>query len=209
MKSTLIALTAVILFLLNGPAFGASKSVQHDIELKGIRHIDISHSVGNIRIVRTSGSEAAELTGVIKGRSKGWFRGTKDVTNIDFDISKQGDTLYIVFDQKNTEANFTLTIPILEQLTINLGVGNVSAVISDSESEINIGVGNAALTASLHAMGSIAMDTGVGNTHISGTNNQNTTRAIVTSSVHGKGEGNNSLGVNIGVGNSNLKLGTE
>lgn len=209
MKSTLIALTAVIVFLLNGPAFGASKSVQHDIELNGVRHIDISHSVGNILIARANDPGTAQLTGTIKGRSKGWFRGTKNITNTDFDIAKRGDTLYIVFDPENAEANFTLTIPPLEQLSVHLGVGNVSATLYDTKTEINIGVGNAALTAPLSTMGVITMDTALGNTNISGTQNQSTTRAVVTSSVNGHGEGNNTLEVNIGVGNSNLKLDTE
>src|SRR5690554_6625470 len=209
MKGTFITFAAVVGFLLASPVFGAVKPVHHEIELNGIRHIDISHSVGNIHIVPATDSNTAQLEATIKGRSKGWFRGIKDVTDTDFVISKRGDTLYIKFDQDNTEATFTLTIPMIEQLSIHLGVGNVSGALYIAKTDINIGVGNADLTASLATTGYITMNTALGHTHVKATQQQNTTRAVVTSSVKARGEGGYPLDVNVGVGNSSLNLTVE
>ncbi len=228
MKSHIIILATAVALMLAAPALAAQKSINHDIDLNGINHIEISHSVGSVRIQRTTEATMAEiehiteaavshlehtpeitksqLTGTIKGNSKGWFRGKTDITDINFHISNRGDTLYIVFDHDHAEADFVLTIPALTTLTIKLGVGNLVAELEDTITKIKIGVGNADLTAALASMGSILMTTDVGDTQVTGTDQQTKTRAIVTSKVQAYGEGQNSLETNVGVGNASLKL---
>jgi len=209
MKNILIALATAATILLAAPAFADNKSVSHNIELSGINHIEIQHSVGNVRIERAQESNItamAQLTGTIKAGNKRWFRRSEDLANINFDISTRGDTLYIVFEHDNAEADFVLTIPAVESLSVKLGVGNLVAILADQDTNVKVGVGNADLTAQLESIGAISLNTGVGDTRVTGTNQQNTTRAIVTSKVQASGQGSHPVEVKVGVGNASLDL---
>lgn len=210
MKNSLITFAAACLLFVAGPSFATTKSVSHQLDLNGISHIELSHSVGNLRIERSdslsNGVAMGQLTGTIKAGKKGWFRGSEDITNINLDLTNRGDTLHIVFEHDNAEADYVLTIPAVASLSIKLGVGNLVAALTAASTEIKIGVGNAELTTDLASIGAINLATGVGDTGITGVLQQHTARAIVTSKTQATGPGHNLLNVKVGVGNASLEL---
>lgn len=202
----ILSLSLAALLFIAMPSFASSKSVEHALSFSGIEHVELKHSVGNVRIVHTDNASQAQLTATIKGNSNGWFGRAEDVSNADFEITTDGNTLRISFKQDNAAANMVLTIPAVASLSIKLGVGDLQATLASDNTGIKLGVGNADLTAKLADIGKITLATGVGDTHVSGTTNQTTTRAIVTSDTQAMGMGNSPIEVKVGVGNANLKL---
>ncbi|RUO39847.1 hypothetical protein CWE15_08825 [Aliidiomarina taiwanensis] len=202
----ILSITLSALLFVAMPSFANSKSVEHALSFSGIEHVELKHSVGNVRIVHAENASQAQLTGTIKGNSNGWFRRSEDISNADFEITTDGDTLRITFDQDNAAADLVLTIPPVASLSIKLGVGDLQAALTSDNTRIKLGVGNAELTAQLADVGNVTLATGVGDTHVSGTANQTTSRAIVTSDTQAMGMGSSLVEVKVGVGNANLKL---
>src|SRR5690554_2529152 len=129
----ILSITLFALLFVAMPSFAGSKSVEHAFSFAGIEHVELKHSVGNVRIVHSDNASQAQLTGTIKGNSNGWFSRSEDISNVDFDITVEGDTLRITFDQDNAAADVVLTIPAVASLSIKLGVGDLQAALASDE----------------------------------------------------------------------------
>ncbi|WP_113907698.1 hypothetical protein [Aliidiomarina celeris] len=208
MKKILLLVAACLTFASVGTSAWAAdeKSVSHSESMHGIEHVEISNSVGTITLIQDNNSDSLMVNATLEGKKSGWFRGNKDVDNLDITLTRRGNRLVIEFNEDKVNADMEIRMPAPEQLTISLGVGTIEGELGDSNVVISLGVGDVNMSAAKSSAGRIEMNTGVGDASVSGATQASHQRAMVTASVEANGDGARSIEVSVGVGDAKIAL---
>jgi len=111
--------------------------------------------------------------------------------------------------RENPDPNLTTTLHVTGQgdtTSLNLAVGQLIARVGATELDVNVGVGQASVTAARIDTGHIVASAGVGSATVHGANRSDSQRAFVSENVDGFGEGEFNIEVNVGVGEASVFL---
>ncbi|MDX1492314.1 MAG: hypothetical protein R3332_13615 [Pseudohongiellaceae bacterium] len=182
---------------------------EHIIDASDITEFRIDAGVGVLDVDPSEDNELRiELE--IEGNRQGFFRrGKRDVTDLDVEIKKRGDILYVELnddDFDDLELHWRITLPSLERTHLDLSVGQINAKLGATALDVELGVGEANISAPHTYVGNIEVDVGVGSAKLRGADNIKSDRAIVSEEVVGNGFGHMDMTVDVGVGEANVKL---
>ena len=178
---------------------------EHSFDVSGVRELIIEGSVGSMRIRPVDGGEL-RLVLEIEGQNRGWFRRRKDVSGVELESRRQGDRLVLIQDENDTNTEWTVEVPALPYLDLNLGVGEIDAEVGASEVTAHVGVGEIRIEAPLASAGSVHISTGVGDAQLRGAEEVDDHRAFVSKDVRGFGQGELRIDVKVGVGDARVSL---
>ena len=177
----------------------------HSITLDDIQEMEISNSVGRIDLVQTEVDQIRVVL-EIEGKKKGFFRRSVDVEDMDLEIKQRGGTLFLSFDEKNTNAEWTVEMPSVERTIIQMGVGEIVLDISDTDLDVELGVGDVNINAQEQRVGRINLNVGVGDARIRGGEVLDSESAFISKSIRAQGSGDKDLEVDLGVGDVSIRL---
>ena len=178
---------------------------EHSFDLSGVRELIIEGGVGSMRIRPAEGNEL-RLVLNIEGQNRGWFRSRKDVSGVELESRRQGDRLLLIQDERDTNTDWTVEMPVVPYLDLNLGVGEIDAEVGASEVAANVGVGEIRIEAPQASAGSVHISTGVGDARLRGAEDVDDHRAFVSKDVRGYGQGELRIDVKVGVGDAAVSL---
>ena len=206
-KTTLFALAAAALIFHNTTYAADKLNRTHSIDVTDIEEIVIEGGVGSMEVVPSDGSELiVELE--IKAE-RNWYGRSRDIDDIDIVVNKRGDRLIVEVNEKdldNVELHWHIEMPEVHRTTVNLGVGQIIAEVQNTELRVDLGVGEARITAASEHMGRVEASSGVGKASISGGHDMVNKRSLVSEKVQGYGEGTNDVDVQVGVGEATVAL---
>ena len=205
-KLVLMSIGVCLMTILVNSARADDRVVRnHTIALDGAVELEISNNVGRIDLVQGDGDEVRVILD-IEGQKSGFFRRQVDVDDMDLQIRKRGDTLFLKFDEKNASAEWTVEMPVMKRTIIEMGVGEVRLEVGDTDLDVDLGVGDVEIVAPEDSVGRISISVGVGDASVRGAEILDRQSAFISQSVRAQGKGNKDINVDLGVGDANLRL---
>ena len=199
-------IVAIIFILALGISLATAEEIRHhEFDTNDINRLSLDIRTGHI-IVEHHDQQVISVEVRLSEENEGWFRRSPDLTNMDIRQSLRNSQLTLSFDEKHVDTEWIIRIPSLEQFDLNLGVGAAELVMINTDITVNIGVGAVEMNLALARYGEIQMSTGVGDTAILGARSTESNRALVSSHISGKGEGEYTVSANLGVGSAEVKL---
>jgi hypothetical protein len=178
---------------------------EYAFDVSAIEEVEIRASVGSIRILPTAGDELS-LVLDIEGKNSGWFRRAKDVDHVELDSDVRGDRLILEQTENNTNTEWTIRLPVVARTTLSMGVGEIDAELGATAVSIELGVGDVDLAVPRDSAGRVDLQVGVGEASLRGGRNVDTNRAFISQEVHGRGDGDQDVSVELGVGDISVSL---
>ncbi|OGT72953.1 MAG: hypothetical protein A3H44_01900 [Gammaproteobacteria bacterium RIFCSPLOWO2_02_FULL_57_10] len=213
MKSPILKTNTIVLLvgaatLLAGTSFAASSITRnHNVDVEGIEEIVLEGGVGSMKIETATGSEMQIELDIEADRN--WWGRRRDVDDIDVEISRSGDRLTIEVnehDLDNLELHWRVALPEVERTSIHLGVGQIIAEVGNTELNVDLGVGEARISAPLQHAGRVETSAGVGDASIEGGSDTVNDRAFVSANSRAHGDGSRDVDVQVGVGDVSVSL---
>jgi hypothetical protein len=207
----LIILCTVFFSALAGSfAWAANNEVTRtlDVDLVNVDALVIDGGVGTIDIVPVAGT-TLRIEVAIEGNRTGLLQRKRDVTDIELAQHLDNGELKIELtedDFDDLEVHWTIEMPAVATTSLNLAVGQLIARVGATELDVNVGVGQASVTAARIDTGHIEASAGVGSATLHGANRSASQRAFVSENVDGFGEGDFDIEVNVGVGEASVFL---
>lgn len=179
----------------------------HDFEASQTGSVRIDARVGTIHVEPSdSGNIEIELV-ISEEDQRGWFRRSPDITAMDLNSQQRGDQLRLSFTEKNVKTDWVVRLPSgLEQLDIELGVGEVDVRAAEFGMYVDVGVGSVNLQAMEARTGRVDLSVGVGDTIIRGGSSTESRRALVSSETSARGNGDHAVKARAGVGKVEIEL---
>jgi hypothetical protein len=204
-KIMTVFITTMILFL--GIQANAADRVirNHSFDLEDIDEVEINNSVGSIDLRLVEGDELL-IEVEIEAEDRAFFRRQVDVEDVDVEARTRGDKLILSIDEDDIKAHWYIEMPMVSEIDIDMGVGEIEAEIDGSNLEIDLGVGDVDVFAMLASTGDIEISVGVGDTSIRGVQSVESTWAVVSSESEAMGEGDATISVEVGVGDISVEL---
>lgn len=210
MKKTMPGLLIVGATLLGTYAYAATNTVTRtlDVSLESVQTLNIDGGVGTMDIVPVAGT-TLRIEVEIEGNRTGLLRRKRDVTDIELAQHLDNGELKIELtedDFDDLEVHWTIQMPAVAATSLNLAVGQLIARVGATALDVNVGVGQASVTASRIDAGHIEASAGVGSATLHGANRSDSQRAFVSENADGFGEGAFDIKVNVGVGEASVFL---
>lgn len=208
LKTSVIVLLISAATLLAGTSTAATSVTRnHSIDVTDVEEIVLEGGVGSMKIETTTGTELQVELDIEADRN--WWGRRRDVDGIDVEISRSGNRLTIEVnehDLDDLELHWRVAMPEVEKTSINLGVGQIIADVGNTELNVDLGVGEARISAPLQHAGRIETSAGVGDASISGGNDTVNDRAFVSANARSHGAGSRDVDVQVGVGEASVAL---
>lgn len=205
-KLVLMSVGVLLMTVLVTSAHADDRVVRnHTIELDGIHEVEINNSVGKVDIIQGD-FETLRVVLDIEGERKGFFRRQVDVDDMDLDIKKRGDTLFLDFDEDDAKAEWTVEMPALERTIIQMGVGEIRLDVGATDLDVELGVGEVSVTAPENSVGRINLNVGVGDASVRGADILDRQSAFISKRIRAQGEGSHDLEIDLGVGDIDVRL---
>jgi hypothetical protein len=207
----LIILCTVFFSALAGSsAWAANNEVTRtlNVDLGNVDALVIDGGVGTIDIVPVAGT-TLRIEVAIEGNRTGLLQRKRDVTDIELAQHLDNGELKIELtedDFDDLEVHWTIEMPAVATTSLNLAVGQLIARVGATALDVNVGVGQASVTAARIDTGHIEASAGVGSATVHGANRSDSQRAFVSENVDGFGEGDFDIEVNVGVGEASVFL---
>jgi len=182
-----------------------TSSVHHDIALEGIAVVEISNSVGSIHVLPSRDGDL-HIDVELEGKRKGFFRRKVNVEDIDLEIRERGDTIFLSFEEDNTNASWFMEIPDVEHTIVQLGVGEITMEINNTDVDVEMVVGDVSIRAPGNTVGRINLNVGVGDASVDGADIITNKSAFISRSIRADGHGSNDMEINLGVGDVDIRL---
>ena len=188
------------------PVSAADRVIRnHSFNVEDIKELEINNSVGSIEM-RISDDDELHVEIEIESEGHGYFRRDIDVDDIDLDVRMRGDKLILTIDENDIKADWYIELPAINSVDIDMGVGELDIEIAVSSVNIDLGVGEVNVLAPLASTGDVEISTGVGETSIKGLDSEEHRRSFVSSKSEGRGAGDLSIDVEVGVGEVTVTL---
>jgi hypothetical protein len=207
----LIILCTVFFSALAGTfAWAANNQVTRtlDVDLGNVDALVIDGGVGTMDIVPVPGT-TLRIEVEIEGNRTGLLRRKRDVTDIALAQHLDNGELSIELtedDFDDLEVHWIIEMPAVATTSLNLAVGQLIARVGATALDVNVGVGQAAVTAARMDTGHIEASAGVGSATLHGVNRSDSQRAFVSENAEGFGDGAFDMEVNVGVGEAAVFL---
>lgn len=207
MRGLVIATIAISCAL---PALAAEerRTFAVDQPAEGITRIVIDAGVGDIEVV---GSEVAAITGSVEVTSK--KSGTRKrglLEKLELEVRRSGSALYVEVkggdDHHDWGEEWLLTVPKALALSVDLGVGDVTARDLAGGVEVDIGVGEVTIEGEHAAYGRIDADSGVGDVELRTPTGRQHGDGFIGKELRTEGPGKATISVDVGVGEVTIRL---
>jgi hypothetical protein len=177
----------------------------YTFDLSEFREIELRGSVGTMRIEPAEGDEL-ELVLEIEGKRGGFFRHSKDVSEVELEVRERGERLVLEQTEEDTETDWTVYLPVVARTVIEFGVGEVDVEIGATDLKLDVGVGDVDVVAPEGAAGFIDLSVGVGDARMKGGRIVDADRALISQDIRGRGDGDHEISIDLGVGDLDLRL---
>jgi len=208
MKKLLIASGIIATLLSSSVIADTQKRIVESLTLSADQSLDIKFPVGSVDIEIVDGDQL-EIEIELKPQNSNWnswFSSNKDLSAIKLkkNISNSHVTLEIDEDDLNQE--WHIKVPRSAEIDIDLGVGNVDIDNLANSAEIDVGVGSVIIDTDSDDFKRIDLESGVGDTRISGfSGDSSQKRQMVSSSSAYTGSGLYRIEVEVGVGDVKVR----
>lgn len=169
-----------------------------------ITSLQLSIPVGELELNTHKGDELIVEVKVTESDNS-WFSSVS-LDNATLESDQRGDELNLEVDIEDTKQTWTVTVPESLHLSINMGVGEVDIRGIAASLDLDLGVGDASIELADTNYHKIQLETGVGDAELAGFSNVRETRAMVSKDVAWKGNGEEELYVEVGVGDVEVSL---
>ena len=212
MKTTIARLftLATLCTLTSTAAFAKdSKTINQTIDVTQGQMIRLDVPVGTIRI-DTCQCDQISLQVKVEPKDSDWsFFSSSDV-NVDeaqLDINTDSQGIKLSINEEDTKQKWTLTVPQMSALDVELGVGEVDVNAFNHSIEVDLGVGSVSVDVNRQNYSSIELETGVGDTGVHGFDGKvENSRAMVSSSSRYTSNGEHQITIDVGVGEAQVSF---
>lgn len=207
MSWIVVAFVASLSLLTLSTSASASSEVEryHEVSVANVNHVVLKNGVGSVYVEQGEGSDLT-IHAVFEGKRSGIMRRTKDVSDMDVVINQRNGVLTISFSENNVEATWHVSLPAVDKLDVDLGVGLVDVKVGATAVNVDLGVGDAKVEGLLSEAGALSAEVGVGAASIRGAHDVKAKRAIVSETTSGRGDGEYPISIDIGVGDAGIRL---
>lgn len=205
-KLVLMSVGVMLMTILVTTAHADDRVVRnHSFDMDGIEEVEFSNSVGAIDIVQGNGKEMRVVL-EIEADKKGFFHRRVDVDDMDLEMRKRGDTLFLNFREDDVKAQWTVEMPAVRRTILEVGVGEIRLELGDTDLDVELGVGEVNVLAPEKSVGRINLHVGVGDASVRGAEVLDSESAFISQSIRAQGKGDNDLEVDVGVGDVSVRL---
>lgn len=191
------------------PALAAEERRTFPIDqpAEGITRLVIDSGVGDIEVV---GSDVTTITGSVEvNGKKSSTRKHNLLENLEFDVRRSGSALYLEVksdDHHDWGEEWLLTVPKALALSIDLGVGEVTARDLAGGVEVDVGVGEVTIEGEHASYGDIDADSGVGDVELRTPEGRQHGNGFIGKELRATGPGKSAISVEVGVGEVTIRL---
>jgi hypothetical protein len=208
MQSHSKILTAVSLFglLVTSSSHADDKVVrEYSFDLTDINEVEFQGSVGSMEFIQTNGTEL-KIVLVIEGNDEGWFRGNRDVDDVELESRVRNDRLVLEMEEDDTNTEWTIELPVVATTNIHMGVGQVEGLFGATELRVDLGVGEVDVELPAASAGDIDISVGVGDANLRGARDEEQNSKFISQDIRGRGDGDKEINVDVGVGEARVTL---
>jgi hypothetical protein len=230
MKKSLGVMCCVLLFGLPSTA-AEERTLSDTITVDGIERLSVEAGVGDV-VLTVADSDTASVEIRLKPRRGGVFssmkRGERDVATASLTSETVGQTLYLRIESPEDNPRFeelwTLAVPAILAMELELGVGEVTisgiaggldlelgvvdaiVEVPTGNVKVDIGVGDVTLRGPAAAYGEVRASNGVGDARLTIRGEAVDASGFVGDTASWQGDGPHSVEIQVGVGDSMIKL---
>jgi hypothetical protein len=207
MKKSLIALALFTTLASSAVMAKDIKRISKTMEVEAGQKISLNVSVGSLDVQTCDCNEITiKVTVEPSDGKRGIFSKSADVDDAELKVRERSSSLSFEIDEEDTKQKWKVTVPATSALDINMDVGSVD--IEDLSNSLNaeVGVGQISVDLADDNYQDIELESGVGDTSIDGFSGVKTTRSVVSSEAHYRGDGEYSINIEIGVGEADVEV---
>jgi len=193
------------------PALAAEERRTFPVEqpADGITRLVIDSGVGDIEVV---GSDVTTITGSVEVTAKKASQRKRNLLEkLELDVRRAGNTLYLELkgdedDHHDWGEEWVLSVPKPVALSIDLGVGDVTARDLAGGVEVDLGVGEVTIEGEQAAFGRIHADCGVGDVELRTPEGRQRGDGFIGHELRASGTGKAAIDIDVGVGEVTIRL---
>jgi hypothetical protein len=178
---------------------------EYSFDLADINEVDFQGSVGSMDFIQSTGTELKIIL-VIEANNEGWFGRKRDVDDVELESRVRDDRLILEMEEEDTNTEWTIELPAVAVTNIHMGVGEIDGVFGATELDVELGVGEVDVELPAASAGNIEISVGVGDASLRGATDEEHKGAFISQDIRGKGDGNNEINVEVGVGDASVTL---
>ncbi len=204
-----IGATTILSWPFSATAEEIEKEIINVFQVSAETELEIENGVGTIAFERVEGDEVIITLQAKRSKKNSFFSFSnpeKSLEELEIEVEQDGNLISIeASEADNLQLNWTVKMPLVARLDVELGVGEISGEIDTTDMNIELGIG----AVDLELYGDyrlIEMDVGVGATEIRGARNVNNNRMMVTSNSSSESEGTAKVNVEVGVGDISITI---
>ncbi|MES2626248.1 MAG: hypothetical protein V4628_13270, partial [Pseudomonadota bacterium] len=198
--------TSLASLLFVSGAYAEDKVIrEYSFDLADVTEVEFQGSVGSMDFIESTGTEL-KLVLVIESNEEGWFGGDKDVSDVELESRVRNGRLVLEMEEEETTTEWTVQLPAVATTSIHMGVGEIKGEFGATELDVELGVGEVDVEVPLASAGDIDISVGVGDASLRGASDEHREKAFVSQDIHGNGEGDQEINVEIGVGDASVSL---
>lgn len=211
MKKLVLPVAAALLCALPASADEVVRTFQKQIPLGGVENIRIEIPVGELEIVAGEGQQVETKVEVLCKHGKP--RCQEAAKNLRFVYSTDDGQLHFQLkdwpkmNAKGLQVRARFTVPRDLPLRTELGVGELTVDGIEGDFQADLGVGEVNVTMPEAAVGSVRLDTGIGEAGLRAGGRRYESEGLFVRQINwNKGKGKSSVEVDCGVGEINVAL---
>lgn len=182
------------------------KTMSAEYQVTSSTKLSLDSGVGEIKFIATSGDTLSVTLTAKADSDKMWNDG--DLEAVQLTAKQDGDRLVLsVPEQDNVKLDWVIQLPKIASVDADLGVGTIGGEMWTTDINLDVGVGEV----DLELRGDLAIitsDIGIGDSQVKGVAEVENNRFLMTASSKGRGAGTAVVSINLGVGDSNVKVST-
>lgn len=200
------SLCTVLLLLISSSSLAASaKRIDHSLDAEDLQHIDFEVSVAEMEIEVYDG-DTVELDVYLEADRDWWFFGRNDIDDVEIDIDRNGERLYIRLDDDDIQQEWRVRLPAHLLVSMEVGVGEVELANFANDLNLELGVGSVQLNVADVDFDSIHVEVGVGDASIRGFDiGSDNERSFVGADSWYHGNGEFEVNIEVGVGDADVR----
>lgn len=200
------SITTLASVLLTCSAFAqAEHKIEHTFNISGQQKLAIDVPVGSLELSTNKGNQVT-VSIELKAKNNSMFSDDAKLEEITLQHKQSSNKLSLSIDEDDVQQTWLISVPEAMAIDLELGVGDIEVDNFANSAAIDVGVGAVRISSALADYQSITLDSGVGDTKISGMKNApKHTRKMVSSTTKYRGDGQYSINVEVGVGDIKVR----
>ncbi|HEA16726.1 MAG TPA: hypothetical protein ENH88_09830 [Pseudoalteromonas prydzensis] len=200
------SITTLASVLLTCSAFAqAEHKIEHTFDISGQQKLTIDVPVGSLEL-STNKSNQVTVSIELKAKNNSFFSDDVALEEITLKHQQSSDKLSLSIAEDDVQQTWLVSMPEAMAIDLALGVGDIEVNKFANSAAIDVGVGAVRISSALADYQSITLDSGVGDTKISGMKNDaKHSRKIVSSTSKYRGDGQHTINIEVGVGDIKVR----